>query len=273
VPQEARFAYRDSIFNQFGYTIAPFLMEFFGTFTLVFIIGASGAENNLADKSHRPIAIGFGLMAMIFMGGHISGGHYNPAVTLGILATCRGKIHPIKSLLYILTQVIAATLGALFVYQVTFPPYTFYASVESHHTNIQGAVIEAYITFILVSVVLNVATTKATGDNSFYGLSIGAVIIAGAYTVGGITGGAFNPAVGTGPMLARFFITREFYWSFWVYWVGPLGGALAAAGFFRLTNPKEYDARHQTEGIQNNIVDAGKGLLDETGNDEQLLRL
>jgi len=213
VPEEARYAYRDSIFNMFGYTVAPILMEFFGSFTLVFIIGASQAASRTTaglpgDSSHVPLAIGFGLMAMIFMGGHISGGHYNPAVTLGILATLRGKIHPVKAALYVVTQVTGGTLGALFVYQVTEPHFSFYPKIEGHHSNLQGAVIEAYITFLLVSVVLNVATTKATGDNSFYGLSIGAVVIAGAYSVGGITGGAFNPAVGTGPMLSTFFHDR-----------------------------------------------------------------
>jgi len=133
--------------------------------------------------------------------------------------------------------------------------FTFGPTIAAPHTAVQAVAIEGFITFLLVSVVLNVATTKATSDNSFYGLSIGCVVIAGAYSVGNITGGAFNPAVGTGPHIIQWLLGRGFYSYIWVYWLGPLLGAASAAGFFRITNPKEYDVHLQSAGIMPEVLD------------------
>jgi len=254
ITDKARKRYGDSRLNQIFFSLSPFLIEAAGTFTLVFVIGAASSD---PTNAHVPLAIGFSLMAIIFMGGHISGAHYNPAVTIGIFSTGRGKIHPVKALGYIGMQNVGSFFGAFFVYFVTpnnftFGP-TFNQNGDLHY--IQAILIEAFITFVLLSVVLNVATTKATSDNSFYGLSIGCVVIAGAYSVGGISGGAFNPAVGTGPHVVAWLVGKGFYTNFWVYWAGPLLGAIIAAGFFRITNPKEYDVHSQSKGIMKEILD------------------
>jgi len=254
ITDKARLKYHDSRLNQVLFSISPFLIEFVGTTTLVVLIGTSTIAST-GSPNHAPLAIGFGLMAMIFMGGHISGGHYNPAVTLGILSTGRGKLHWAKALGYVVVQVAGSVVGAFFVYLVTTPNVTFGPMIESDHSLPAAIVLEAFVTCGLVSVVLNVATTKATSDNSFYGLSIGCVVIAGAYSVGKISGGAFNPAVGTGPHIVAWLVTNNFYKYMWIYWLGPLLGAVLAAGFFRVTNPKEYDVHTQGAGIMKEVLD------------------
>ena len=96
---------------------------------------------------------------------------------------------------------------------------------------------EALFTFALSLVVLNVATDDATADNSFYGLAIGFTVMAGAFAVGGISGGVFNPAVGSGPILVDALMGDGAFDQLWIYWVGPLLGAVAAAGVFDLQHP------------------------------------
>jgi len=257
ITEKARQKYQDSRLNQVFFSTAPFLIEFVGTCTLVFTIGTSTSETT-GNPSHAPLAIGFSLMAMIFMGGHISGGHFNPAVTLGILATGRGKMHWAKACGYVLVQVAGSVVGAFFVYLVTNPNRVFGPKIADDHSLPAAIILEAFVTCGLVSVVLNVATTKATSDNSFYGLSIGCVVIAGAYSVGNITSGAFNPAVATGPHLVAWIMGKPFATELWVYWLGPLLGAAVAAGFFRITNPKEYDVHQQSAGIMPDVLDADK---------------
>jgi aquaporin Z len=87
-------------------------------------------------------------------------------------------------------------------------------------------------TFALALVVLNVATSRHTKGNSYYGLAIGFTVMAGAFAGGGISGGAFNPAVGTGPTIVRALMGDGTWSALWLYLVGPFaGGALAAMVF------------------------------------------
>ena len=102
---------------------------------------------------------------------------------------------------------------------------------------VQVLVAEILMTFALVLVILNVATAKATEGNSYYGLATGFTVTASAFAVGPISGGAFNPAVGTGPILANVFIGAGGIENLWYYWVGPLVGAALAAQIFRMQNP------------------------------------
>ena len=100
-------------------------------------------------------------------------------------------------------------------------------------------------TFLLVSVVLNVATTQDNDNNTFYGLAIGFTVLAGIMSVGDISGAVFNPAVGTGPFLWHLFLNQEeigtTFYAIALYWVSDIIGSLLAAGFFRITNWKEYE--------------------------------
>lgn len=198
------------------------LTELIGTFFLVLTIGLTVT----AGSEFAPLAIGTALMVMVYMGGHISGAHYNPAVTLGVLM--RGKIGTSEAVQYMGAQVVGALLAALVSFWVmgqTFAP-------APSHPALHALVVEFLFTFALVLVVLTTATADATAGNSYFGLAIGFTVMVGAFAGGGISGGAFNPAVGLGPIIVDSVLGNGGFGNVWLYLVGPfLGGALAAVVF------------------------------------------
>jgi aquaporin Z len=203
-----------------------YVTELIGTFFLVLVIGLSG----------NPLAIGSILMVMVYMGGHISGAHYNPAVTLALLM--RRKISVNEAIVYMAFQIVGALLAAYAVYVLT--KTTFAPAPGADVTQIDALLIEVLFTFALASVVLNVATTKASAGNSYFGLAIGFTVMAGATAGGPISGGAFNPAVGLGACLIDTLIGGNDSLSHvWLYLVGPLAGSALAAVVFGFTNPDE----------------------------------
>ncbi|MEO7415014.1 MAG: aquaporin [Opitutaceae bacterium] len=201
-----------------------YLVEFIGTFFLVFTVGLAVRQG----AALAPIAIGSVLMVMIFAGGHISGGHFNPAVTLA--AFLRGRCDKKDVLPYWVAQFVAAVAAGLLVNFLLKGRVD--AAVLGNHPTMQSFVVEFLFTFALAWVVLNVATTKATMGNSFYGLAIGSTVLVGAITVGGISGGAFNPAVGLGVFTMGLESARQFG----VYLVSEFAGAAVAALVYRLVN-------------------------------------
>jgi aquaporin Z len=197
------------------------LTEFIGTFFLVFTIGLT----TTANSPFAPLAIGSVLMVMVYMGGHISGGHFNPAVSLGVML--RGKLANRDFVPYVMAQLlgsIAAAAAVLLIVGKTFAP----APGEGVPL-LSALLIEALFGFALVLVVLNVATHKGTAGNSHYGLAIGFTVLAGAFAGGGISGGAFNPAVGIGPTLINATLGNGSFDHLWLYLVGPLSGGVLAA--------------------------------------------
>ncbi|MGN6161240.1 MAG: MIP/aquaporin family protein [Marmoricola sp.] len=203
--------------------IRKYVVEAIGTFFLVFTIVLAVAQN----AALAPLAIGAALMVMIFAGGHISGGHFNPAVSLAIFI--RGRIDPADLIGYWIAQFLGAALAALLG--------TWYFSSHcgpalSGKPMWQALVAEALFTFALAWVVLNVATSKNHPDNNFYGLAIGFTVLAGAVAVGAISGGAFNPAVGLGIAIAHL----RAWGDLWIYLVGPLVGAVGAGVAFKVLN-------------------------------------
>lgn len=200
-----------------------YLMEFIGTFFLVLTIGLVIIQG----VAMAPLAIGFALMVMVYAGGHISGGHYNPAVSLG--AVLRGAL-PMRELLpYWISQVLGALVAAWIARLVTGGSFTVAPGPEAGW--LPALLVEFLFTFALVMVVLASATAKDTKGNSFYGFAIGGTVAVGAFAGGAISGGAFNPAVGIGPIVADVFAGGG-AGQMWLYIVGPLlGGALAAAAF------------------------------------------
>ena len=202
-----------------------YITEFIGTFFLVLTIGLT----------RDPLAIGVMLMVMVYMGGHISGAHYNPAVSIAMIL--RGLLTTKEAINYILSQLAGAFLAAIFVQWVGG------AVMEVGPSNtasvLQILSIEAIFTFALVLVILNVATNPKTEGNSYYGLAIGFTIMAGAFAGGGISGGAYNPAVGTGPILVDVIMGEgNTISNFWYYLVGPIVGAVTAAYVYKLTTDK-----------------------------------
>lgn len=202
-------------------TLRSALAELIGTFVFVFAI--ISAVNSGSDLT--PLAIGFALMVMVFATGHISGAHLNPAVSVGVWL--RGAIDLTGLLTYIVAQLVGASLAALVSFAL-FP-----AATDAMQIDIGPAfLVEALWTFVLVYVVLNVATSKDHPNNSFYGLAIGSTVFVGAVGFGSVSGGGFNPAVALG--LA---ITGQFAWgSYWLYFLAPIVGGAVAALVFRVLN-------------------------------------
>jgi aquaporin Z len=208
-----------------------YLTEFVGTFFLVLTIGLSV----LGGTPMAPLAIGASLMVMVYMGGHVSGGHYNPAVTLAVLL--RGKLQRGDVVPYMLAQVIGALAAAVVVYVVV--GRTFAPAPAQGASVLAVLLIEVLYTTALCLVVLHSATAPQTTGNSFYGLAIGFTVTAGAFAGGPISGGAFNPAVGTGPILTAALLGGGSLANLWLYLVGPFAGGVLAASLYRVQQPSQ----------------------------------
>jgi aquaporin Z len=208
--------------------MAKYVVEFIGTFFLVATIGGTVLKPGDAGPM-APLAIGSALMVMIFAGGHISGGHYNPAVTLAVFL--RGKCAAKDVGPYMGAQLLGAIVAAAVVLFLKDNP-----SVDVMAPDIKRALVAEFLyTFALCYVVLNVATAKGTSGNSFYGLAIGFTVLTGAYCVGGISGGAFNPAVAVGiTIMGISSIT-----NIWIYLVANFAAGAAAAYVFKSINPDD----------------------------------
>lgn len=201
------------------------MTEFIGTFFLVFTVGASVR----GGSALAPLAIGSVLMVMVYAGGHISGAHYNPAVTMAALV--RGRISVGSAVGYWITQLVAGLIAALIV-RAVIPPGTATTLVLSDRVMTSALAVELLFTFALCYVVLNVATSRDHEVNSFYGLAIGFTVLAGAVAVGGISGGAFNPAVVVGGS-----VMGLLPWASLAYLVVELIAGAAAGWAFRALNP------------------------------------
>jgi aquaporin Z len=202
-----------------------YLTEFIGTFFLVFTIGLTVT----AGAPMAPLAIGSSLMIMVYMGGHVSGAHYNPAVSLALLL--RGKLGTVGEFAgYVASQLAGAVVAALATYLVV--GQTLKVAPADSASTLAALLVEILFTFALALVVLNVAASAKTQGNSFYGLAIGFTITVGAFAGGPISGGAFNPAVGTGPILVDALVGGGSLSHLWLYLVGPFVGGALAAGVF-----------------------------------------
>jgi aquaporin Z len=207
-----------------------FVVEFIGTFFLVFTVGVCVV--NTAPGVIPPLAIGSVLMVMIYAGGHISGGHYNPAVTLAV--AIRGRMPVMEVPVYFLAQVLGAALAAGGTYYLK-GANTAAGAATPVYDLAQMALAEFIFTFALAYVVLNVATAKANAGNSYFGLAIGFTVMVGAFTVGPISGGAFNPAVATG----CFFLGLLPMGHYWAYVATELCAGALAAFVFKALNPDD----------------------------------
>ena len=204
-----------------------YITEFIGTFFLVLTVGCAVVIGGAGVVA--PLAIGACLMVMIYAGGHVSGGHYNPAVTLGVYL--RGRCPKADVVPYWVAQFAAGALAALVLN---------YLKGDTNPNPIvlktgPALLAEFLYTFALVYVVLNSATAKANAGNSFYGLAIGFTVVTGAFAVGSISGAAFNPAVALGIS----FMGLSAWPNLWIYLAANFCGGFIAAMVFKTVNPED----------------------------------
>lgn len=195
-----------------------YVYEFIGTFFLMLTVGMT-VVNTTHPEFWAPLAIGSALAVMVFAGGHVSGGHYNPAVSFAVFL--RKKIAFKQMLRYWIAQLAGAVAAAVITIYLKGEP----ASVPLQPDTLKALLAEFLFTFALCFVVLNVATVKATAGNSYFGWAIGFTVLVGAYAVGAISGGAFNPAVALGITI----LNLSLWSNIWIFIVANLLGGLAAA--------------------------------------------
>ena len=199
-------------------------IELIGTFFFVFTIGCALFPNERV--SFPPLAIGFVLMLLVYMGRHISGGHYNPAVSLS--CAIRGALKWKDFPAYMASQFVGGALGALLTgYIVAVPPY----ARETSFSIMPMIICEFLFTFLLCYVVLQTATSKKTEGNSFFGLAIGSVVMVGLLATVGTCYSAFNPAVALGFYVMKIAQTKLITYTILTNFVA---GA-AAAGAYKIS--------------------------------------
>jgi aquaporin Z len=204
-----------------------YLVELIGTFLFVTVVGMVLIDPGAGSLA--PIAIGSTLMILVYAGGHLSGGHYNPAVTLAVWL--RGRCPTADVLPYWVAQILGAVAASFVVLYLKEDPTVVPAEIK-----VMPALLAEFIgTFALCYVVLNVATAKATAGNSNYGLAIGFTVVVMAFAFGGISGAVFNPAIATGITIMHL----EKAGNFWVYIAGDFAAAALAATVFKYLNPED----------------------------------
>ena len=199
--------------------------EFVGTFTLIFIGGGAGSVTG-QDIVAVALANGLAIGIMVTNVGHISGGHFNPAITLGFLTTRR--ITPVLAVAYWFSQLLGAVCAAFLLrYFFTQISVAVLAAPAPHTTDGKALVLEAIMTFFLVWAVWATAVDPRGAFKSIAGLAIGLTITVDVFAGGPVTGAAMNPARAFGPELAG-----NSWTGWWIYWIGPIAGALVAALVF-----------------------------------------
>jgi aquaporin Z len=209
------------------------IAEFIGTLFLTLTVCMTSYAKVSSDL--QPLAIGVVLIGLIYAGGYISGAIFNPAVTVAIWL--RGRLNTKEAGTYMVAQFLGGIAAALLTMVLTSAkPIVFPIASPPQYFGIVPAVLAEILgAFALVWVVLNVATSKSTENNSFYGLSVGFTVVGLVYTLGSVSGSVFNPAVAVATNVAQLG-----NWSnMWIYLIGGFGGAALAGIVYKFVNPEE----------------------------------
>lgn len=202
-----------------------YLTEFIGTFFLVVTLGLILASQD----PFGGLVFGAVLMVMTYAGAHVSGAHFNPAVTLAVWL--RGRMEMAEALTYMAVQLVGAIAGALV--GMALLDGTFQPAPGGGEAGLPALLAEFLFTFALAYVVLNTTTADETAGNAYFGLAIGFTLVAGYYAAYLLSGGIFNPAVALGPMVVDSLLGNGSFGNAWLYLVGPLAGGAAAAFTFK----------------------------------------
>lgn len=203
---------------------SKYIVEFIGTFFLVLTIALT----------KNPLAVAGVLMVMVYLGGHISGAHYNPAVSTTLFL--QKKIASQELAKYTATQFIAA-MAAAFVYFL-INNSQFYITSSPGVSFAEAVLVEALFTFALCTTVLQTAVNEKTKGNSYFGLAIGAIVGVAGLAIGPISGAALNPAVGIGPLLIDLNLFQSEMNNVFLYIIGPIVGAIMASLVYSYLNRK-----------------------------------
>lgn len=206
--------------------MSKYLVEFLGTAGLILVVGLS----------QNPIAIGLGLVALVYWGGHISGAHYNWAVTVAVFL--RGKLDKSDLIKYLFAQVGGAFFGALLIYY--FRGNAMNPAPSATVSLVKAGAIEILFTFFLASVILAVATSKKLEGNSFYGLAIGLTLLLCAASGGSLSGGVYNPSIALGAAIVSGMTSVVVVENLMMYLVSTIAGGALAAVVFRIINADEF---------------------------------
>jgi aquaporin Z len=212
------------------------LAEFVGTFFIVFTVGC----NILTSSVGAALSIGSILMAMSYSLGSVSGGHFNPAVTLAVIGSTRRLLSMTQAAWYVAGQLVGALLGAITCSLIFGWSFTIEPSAE--YTVLSVCIVEALYTMALCYVVLNITTTQKQDGSNYFGLAIGFTVVSAALAIGGISGCCLNPAIA---IAASVVSTWQIGLSALVYLplyilVGFVGAGMACVAFYLVQRADEY---------------------------------
>ncbi len=244
--------------------VKPVLAEFIGLVVVVFAICSvvTMADNGKATLTDIGLVHLFAFAFMIYAFGGISGGHFNPAVTIQFIVF--KKIEIVLGIFYVVAQCLGAIIGALLAKSILTQEMLEKTNLGSNLatnglapgvTVWQGFLAEFAVTAILVLVIWGTAVEK--GDQNFFaGWSIAAVIASGVFLIGNITGESLNPARSFGPEV----VMMSFNSNSWIFWVGPITGGLfggALYNFVFYVSPDEVKEEKEKEDVNKELVDQG----------------
>ena len=219
-----------------------YVSELVGTFFLVLTVCLavfSTESDETLKKTLRPLSIGVILMVMIFATGGVSGGHFNPAVTMTLHLTHPDQVPLTKTVRYIISQTIGGLSAALLGRWIMGHSETLVPG--DNRTALDAMMAEGSFALALCFVVLNVATTKQDSNNQYFGMAIGFTVAAAAYAIGPVSGCALNPAVSFSVMMTHFFFTGEGLSYIVVYMGTPMIGAFLASMLFKVIRKAEFN--------------------------------